>query len=279
MNTAQRQFPHLVAFHFLVVPTFFWGLILLVYVGVGAIPVMASAATHSGPPLNAADNFFAVIGIFIMASQVAWGFGKNPGTVAQNWAGGSHEFLWTRAVDRRVLFWAKLVVFFGICSVTASAFIVPSYFVPGPMKVQLFGTPSDRQFEAVALAAPALDARLAKGKDTHGETLELGRGREFLTLLIAGKVAVVALIALWLSIALRGRRVALIVSAWFLLFLWFTVGFGLMIWGGHTEWGDILETRGQIVCLAREPLVYTGILLALAVIVIWDVRRRYLRPL
>lgn len=271
-----RLFAHLVKFHVLSVPWYLW----LFLLGFSGFLIFLQGKLNHDADIRTGDNLFMVFYLFILAAQLSWGI--NGGTAAgstQTWANGSRDFLWTRAVDRGVLFWSKLAVFAAICSLVWVDTSVMRLFRASPVTVSLYDGPQDRAFKKALLDTPALAARVQTPAtpERKREVIALERGNGVLAALCAWKVTAFALLILWLVGGLRLNLRWLLGIFFAFLFLWYAVVSGASAWS-KIAWLDTLEYRHQVLMYARAGLWWWLGLWLVGFAIVMDTRRRYRRP-
>jgi len=268
-----RLFWHLVKFHVLSVPWYLWAGVLGMVVLLGGAFMQVGSTTR----LSSGDNMVSLIYFFILAAQASWGMGKGTNVpAAQSWATGSQDFLRTRAIDRGILFWSKLLIFSTICSLVWVTLSAPNLLPARPVQVTLFGGPGDAKFQSAVLGTPSLRARVVSESPGKKCVVELGGGAMALAGLGGVKVAGVSLLILWFVVALRLHYGWLIGIFFGSLALWLSVLLG-SLWLKHETWLDAIEYRNQVLFYARHPLWVWTFLAAFGAMVIGHAYRRYLR--
>jgi hypothetical protein len=180
-------------------------------------------------------------------------------------------------VDRGILFWSKLVIFFAVCSlvwvVASGSKLIP----PHPVQVRLYDNSRDKQFLDALKSTPSLGARVIREDGQHHVTVELDRGAQILAGLCGAKVAVISLAMLLFLVVLRLSFQWVMVGG-FLLFLGLSLllSFGASWLGGGSS--EIFDDRAQVLFYARNPLQVWVPIFIFGGLAIWQARRRYIRP-
>jgi hypothetical protein len=278
-----RLFIHLVKFHVLSVPWYLWAFLL----GISVFMVWLQWKLTGDTSLSTGDNLFALIYFFIFAAQLSWGVGGVAAGNAQTWANGSRDFLWTRAVDRGVLFWSKLAVFGAVCSLVWISTSAPRMFCTQPVKVSLYGGPQDKAFEQALLNTPTLAAHVEEAATPKKarEVIALDRGNVVLAGLGAWKVTAISLLILWLVGGLRLTWRWLLGVFFAFLLGWLAIGLlpallSVTFGGsgrGNTAWLEAMGYRNQVLMYAQASLWWWLGLGVVGLGIVMDTRRRY-RP-
>jgi hypothetical protein len=217
---------------------------------------------------------------FILAAQVSWGFNSQKGVQpAQAWATNTRDFLWTRAVDRGPVYWAKLIVFAFFCSILwINTAAVPLLLQSRPVKVVLWHSAPDDAFKARALETPALGPKIVEPKKPGDNRILLfEHGRAAMAGLLALKVALFSLLILWCVVTFRSRRGWFIGIVGIVVFV-FVMFPALSLIFRRADWLMSLgELREQLLAYANHAALIWSAMLAFAAVVIWDTRRRYVR--
>jgi len=271
-----RMLWHLVRFHFLNMPLLLCGVLLLYCAFIIGLQWSMSDAVMIGGDSGLASQFI----VFMLAAQASWGFSPQKGATqpTQSWGADTRDFLWTRAVDRGPVYWAKLIVFAFFCSMLWVNTAAVPLFQSKPLKVVLWHSAPDDAFKARALETPALGPKIVEPKKPgDNQTLLLEHGRTAIAGLLAIKVALSSLLILWCVVTFRSRR------GWFvgmlcILIVVFAMFPALSLIFRRAGWLMSLgEAREQLLAYANHaPLIWSAVL-AFAAVVIWDTRRRYVR--
>lgn len=270
-----RLFWHLIKFHFINVPLLMWLLLLAIFAILAPVQWFATSVN----PLSDNSMITSQLYFFILAAQVSWGLsGRRNVACAQMWATGCTDFLWTRPVDRSLLFWAKLAVFALVCSSVAANVILPQVFESAPVQERLWKSPPNESFKQRALATPGLGARIVEaGKEAAPGLLVLERGRIVLAGFSGAKILFISLLTLWVAVTFRLRVKWLFVVFGVFLTAFLAVTLAPLFFRNS----DLLawsQYREQVLLYARHAPVIWSALLALGALVVWDTRRRYMQP-
>lgn len=279
MNRSQL-FWHLVRFHLQVTPWFMLPLFVLLLL---VISFFAGMGNHIDDAISMGsyrnfDQIFPFIYIFIMAAQMTFGlqWGKNA-VQNQSWATGSYAFLFTRAIHRPTLYWAKLFVFCGICALPVFPTLLQAVMRPD-IRIQLYQDKAKRA-EKMALyekAFPDLTVDVPeKNPKDQIVTLPGAAWNEFS--LKAAKVLLISLLTLWCTLlARRWPKTWLVVLALFSIALLAPL---LLLMAKIEEkwWWSLFGDDEKMLFWSHshQPAIWLALGL-LAVFVIWDSRRRFL---
>lgn len=274
-------FWHLVRFHFQIVPWFVLPLLLFLLL---AISICAGMNMFFGDGVSMGgyrnyDQIFAFFYVFMIGAQITFGmqWGKTMTAANQSWVTGSYAFLFTRAIDRPMLYWAKLAVFFVVCMAPVLPTVVLAILQPD-IRIQLYQGAGQRAEKLSVYQANYPDLTLtAAPKDSKDQIVTLPGANWTQLSLKTAKVFLISLVVLWLSsLARRWPRIWIAALAGFLvatfgpLALMFTTKLKLGPW-------DTLFDDEKLLFWTHNH--QAGIWLALAAFaaaVLWDSRRRFL---
>jgi len=174
-----------------------------------------------------------------------------------------------------MVYWSKLVVFAAICSLIWVAFFGTILVFGSPMAVLLFDNPRDIAFAESLRNSPSLGASVVSEAAGRSQTIDLAGGNLAVAGLGGCQVVIIALLILWVAVTFRGSGP----WAWGILgAVFFLCVFGPIIpLFFHID--SILTSRQQLVFYANHSGMCWLVLSALAGVVIWDTRRRYVRSI
>jgi hypothetical protein len=274
-------FWHLVRFHFQIVPWFMMPLLVFLLM---AISVCVGMNSFFGEGISMGsyrnyDQILAFFYVFLLGAQMTFGMQWGKAVPAnQSWATGSYAFLFTRAIHRPTLYWAKLAVFFAICMIPILPTLAEAVLRPD-IRIQLYQNPETRAEKLSFYQVNYPDLTLAvPAKNPKDQIVTLPGATWTQFSLKTAKVFLISLVVLWLtSLARRWPKIWIAAFAGFLILTFVPLIVMLMTKLKLGFWDTLFDDEKLLFWFHNHQAGTWLALTALTAIILWDSRQRFLK--